>query len=71
MNPPEIENKKPVFWIEGDPDIVTTTGAYNKIYKSKPENPKSKYIEVTDRHGDVGENGSIKVGGMDLFINQY
>ena len=71
MNPPEIANKKPVFLIEGDPDIVTTTGAYNKIYKSKPENLKSKYIEVTDRYGDVGENGSIKVGGMDLFINQY
>ena len=67
MNSPEIENKKPIFWIE----IVTTTGAYNKIYKSNPKNPKSKYIEVTNQHGDVGENGSIKVGGTDLFINQY
>jgi hypothetical protein len=70
LNSPKIENKK-LFFLEGDPDIVTTTGAYNKIYKSKPENPKSKYIEITDRHGDVGESGSIKVGGMDLFINQY
>ena len=71
MNPLEIENKKPVFWIEGDPDIVTTTGAYNKIYQSKSKNPKSKYIEVPNRHGDVGENGSIKVGRMNLFISQY
>ena len=42
------------------------------MYKSMPKkNPKSKYIEVPNRHGDVGENGSIKVGRMNLFISQY
>jgi len=61
LNAPKIKNKTPILWIAGGSDIITTTGDGKSIFKLMPKNPKSKYIEVTGGHGDVGENGSALI----------
>ncbi len=51
----------PFLMIIGSSDKLSERGIAPKIFAKAPKNPKSKYIEVQGGHGDVGENGSLKI----------
>jgi hypothetical protein len=61
LNAPKMKNKTPLMWIAGDSDVITTNGDGRRIFDTAPKHPRSKYIEVSGGHGDVGENGADKI----------